>query len=44
MAPAYDQPPGPPMPFMMQGQFLDPVYVKVLWFRPETCLDELENW
>lgn len=32
-----------PMPSMMQGQFLDPVYVKVLWFCPETCLDELEK-
>lgn len=37
------QPPEPPMPSMMQGQFLDPVYVKVLWFWPETCLDELEK-
>lgn len=37
------QPPGPPMPSMMQGQFLDPVYVKVLWFCLETCLDEIEK-
>lgn len=39
-----NQPPGHLMPSSMtQGQGLYPVYTKVLWFLPETFLDELEK-